>query len=81
MSRIDLIDVKKITCSLAKKKTKIGTEHIIMREQLTDLKISVAQQLLKQQFLPILLQESYVKTSNEVRNKLQSIFANSVNIG
>ena len=50
MPRIDLIDVEKITCSPAKKKTKIDTEHVIMGEQLTDLEINVAQQLLKEQF-------------------------------
>ena len=50
MSRIDLIDVEKTACSPAKKKTKIDTESIIMGEQLTDLEISFAQQLLKEQF-------------------------------
>ena len=50
MSRIDLIDVEKITCSPAKKKTKIDTERIIMGEQLSDMEINVAQQLLKEQF-------------------------------
>ena len=80
MPRIDLIDVEKITCSPAKRKTKIDTDRIIMGEQLTDLEINVAQQLLKEQFHHInrlqstLLQERYVKTSKEVKNKLQIIF-------
>ena len=80
MSRIDLIDVEKITCSPAKKKTKIDTESIIVGEQLTDLEINFAHQLLKEQFHRInglqstLLQERYVKTSKEVKNKLQIIF-------
>ena len=85
MPKIDLIDVEKITCSPAKKKTKIDTERIIMGEELTDLEINVAQQLLKEQFHHInglestLLQERYVKTSKEVRNKLQIIFCKERN--
>ena len=49
-----------------------------MGEQLIDLEINVAQQLLKEQFHHIngfqltLLQERYVKTSKEVKNKLKS---------
>ena len=80
MSRIDLIDVEKFTCSPAKKKTKIDTECVIMGEQLTDLEINFEQQMLKEQFHHInklqstLLQERYVKTSKEVKNKLQIIF-------
>ena len=71
MPRIDLIDIEKITCSLAKKKTKIDTECIIMGEQLTDLEVNVAQQLLKEQFHHInelqstLLQERCVQPSKQ----------------
>ena len=59
--------------SPAKKKSKIDTEGIIMGEQLTDMEINVAQQLLKEQFHHInglqstLLQERCVKTSKEVK--------------
>ena len=67
----DVIDVEEITCSPAKKKTKLDTEHIIMGEELTDLDINVAQQMLKVQFHHInglqsaLLQERDVNTSKE----------------
>ena len=80
MSRIDLIDVEKITCSPAKKKTKIDTECIIMVERLTDLEINFAQQMLKEQFHHInglqstLLQERYVKTSKEVKKQVTNQF-------
>ena len=41
--RTELIDVEEITCSPAKKKTKLDTECIIMGKELTDLEINFAQ--------------------------------------
>ena len=46
----EVIDTEEITCSPAKKKTKLDTERIIMGEELTNLEINFAQQLLKAQF-------------------------------
>ena len=51
---IIVIDAEGIVCSPAKKRAKIiDTEHIIMGEELTDLEINLAQQLLKKQFANI----------------------------
>ena len=55
-----------------------------MGEQLSDLEISVAQQLLKKQFhhknglQSTLLQERYVKTAKEVKTNYKSFFAKNV---
>ena len=46
----EVIDAEKITCSPAKKKTRLDTEGILMGEELTDLEINFAQQLLAEQF-------------------------------
>ena len=75
----EVVDTEKITCSPAKKKTKLDTEHIIMREELIDLKINFAQRLLKEQFHHInglqstLLQEKDAKRILS-KNRLQIIF-------
>ena len=77
----EVIDAEEITCSPAKKKTKLDIERIIMGEELTDLEINFAQQLLKEQFHHInglqstLLQDKDAKTSKESsKNRLQIIF-------
>ena len=50
----NIIDAEGIACSPAKKRAKIiDTESIIMGEELTDLEINLAQQLLKKQFANI----------------------------
>lgn len=75
----EVIDAENITCSPAKKKTKLDTERILMGEELTDLEINFAQELLKEQFHRInglqstLLQEKDVKRISS-KNKLQIIF-------
>ena len=52
--KIIVIDTEGIVCSPAKKRAKIiDTERIIMGEELTDLEINLAQQLLKKQFANI----------------------------
>ena len=75
----EVIDAEKITCSPAKKKTKLDTERIIMGEELTDLEINFAQQLLAEQFHHLnglqstLLQEKDAKRISS-KNRLQIIF-------
>ena len=76
-----IIDAKGIVWSPAKKRaTIIDTECIIMGEELTDLEINLAQQLLKKQFANInglqstLLQDKGPMASNEQKTKLQIVF-------
>ena len=73
------------TQSPQKKRTKyIDTERIIMDEELSDLEINFAQQLLKEQFpklnglVPTLYQDKKIKlTEASVRNKIQIIHCKS----
>ena len=77
-----VIDVDQISCSPVKKRAKhFDAEQIIMGEELTDLEINFAQQLLKEQFKDInglqstLLQERKVTlTKTTVKNILQIVF-------
>ena len=46
----EVIDTENVTCLPAKKKTRFDTDLILMGEELTDLEINFAQQLLKEQF-------------------------------
>ena len=75
-----IIDAEGIACSPAQKRAKIiGTERIIMGEELTDLEINLAQQLLKKQFANIngfqstLLQDKGPMASNEQKNSFTKI--------
>ena len=73
----EVIDTENVTCSPAKKKTRFDTERILMGEELTDLEINFAQQLLKEQFQHInglqstLLLKRDMKISS--KNRLQII--------
>ena len=51
VSELHATDVDQVSCSLVKKRAKhFDAERIIMGEELTDLEINFAQQLLKEQF-------------------------------
>ena len=77
MAMKEVIDTENVTCSPAKKKTRFDTERILMGEELTDLEINFAQQLLKEQFQHInglqstLLLKRDMKISS--KNRLQII--------
>ena len=79
MLMTEVIDTENVTCSPTKK-TRFITERILMGEELTDLEINFAQQLLKEQFQHInelqstLLLEKDMKISS--KNRLEIIFCN-----
>ena len=81
-SELNAIDVDQICCSPVKKRGKhFDAERILMGEEMTDLEINFAQQLLKEQFKHIsgldstLLQEKKVThTKTLAKNKLQIVF-------